>query len=44
MKRMLDDRNPQLAAAIDALHARGTRGVRRGRQPAHDRPEAGCRP
>jgi uncharacterized protein len=25
MKRMLDDRNPQLAAAIDKLHASGTR-------------------
>jgi uncharacterized protein len=25
MKRMLDDRNPQLAAAIDNLHTSGTR-------------------
>ena len=25
MKRMLDDRNPQLAAAIDSLHSSGTR-------------------
>ena len=44
MKRMLDDRNPQLAAAIDNLHTSGTPGVRRRRQPAHDRPEGAAGP
>jgi hypothetical protein len=39
-RRLLDERNPRLAERIAACTRRQV-GVRRGRQPAHDRP-AGC--
>ena len=44
MKRMLDDRNPQLAAVDRQPAQQRHPGVRRGRQPAHDRPEGAAGP
>ncbi len=43
MKRLLDDRNPLLADGDRRAARRRQVGVRRRRQPAHDRPDAACR-